>query len=97
MDSNMVGLILGAMAFSVPILAIVLKSQVGKALAHYLETRALASTHNIENMLKSENMMLSLNERLLSVERELVALTESNQKLQRVLLEKQNQKQLPPL
>ncbi|MBN2383835.1 hypothetical protein JXQ70_13250 [bacterium] len=96
MNEQLVPLILGMMVFSIPILAIVLKSSVGKALAHYLEKKAQSSAHELEGMLKSENLLLDISERLLNVEQELNQLRQSHEKMQQVLLKTHDPKQLGP-
>ncbi|MFC1853465.1 hypothetical protein ACFL27_24985 [candidate division CSSED10-310 bacterium] len=94
MENELAPLILGIMVFMIPILAIVLKSQVGKAFANYLESKAKAPQSSIEGLVHTENMLLSVETRLTDIELELRKLRESNESLQKLLLDKGTPKQL---
>jgi len=95
MEEEVIGLTLGVMVMSIPIIWIVLRSQLGKALAKYVEKKALSSDSSIDNLVQTENLLMSIHEQLLVVEGELKDLKESHVNLKKSLKSKDEQRLLP--
>lgn len=72
-------------ALMIPIVAILVRSNVGKALAKYFESKALSQSSGIEHLVKTEQYILMLDQKMQSIETEVHQLKESHDKLTRLL------------
>lgn len=80
-------LLVPIMALMIPIVAIVLRSQVGQALAKYLEAKASSSGTPIESLVRTEQLFLDLDNRVRELETTLKQVKEDNSRLQQRLLQ----------
>ncbi|MFC1851394.1 hypothetical protein ACFL27_14445 [candidate division CSSED10-310 bacterium] len=82
------------LTFSIPILIILLKSQVGKSFARYLDSKARTSDTSIEQLVKSEQIYMALDERVQNLELNMKNLQVSNEKLLKMLTDVEKPKQI---
>ena len=81
-------------ALMIPIVAILVKSNVGLALAKYLENKAKSSSSGIENLIKTEQYLLSLDQKMHNLEMDVRLLRESHDNLARLLKSGESNRQL---
>jgi hypothetical protein len=68
-------------ALMIPIVAILVRSQVGRAFAAYLESKAKGGELSVETLVRTEKLFLDLDDRLRILEKDVNTLRDDNREL----------------